>query len=72
MSENEEILDLKCNHLEADTIMFSIYCNIGLTDKYHGIKLRHIYKLLYPNSYHIREDAGAHLHLKEKSINLVQ
>ena len=33
MSENEEILNLKCNHLEADTIMFSIYCNIGLTDK---------------------------------------
>ena len=33
VSDNEEILDFKCNQFEADTIMFSIYYNIRSTDK---------------------------------------
>ena len=33
MSNNEEILDFKCNQFEADTIMFSIYYDIHSTDK---------------------------------------
>ena len=33
MSNNEEILDFKCNQFESDTIMFSIYYNICSTDK---------------------------------------
>ena len=33
VSNNEEILDLKCNQFEADTIMFSMYYNIHSTDK---------------------------------------
>ena len=32
MSKNET-LDLKCNQLEGDTIMFSIYYNIRSTNK---------------------------------------
>ena len=33
VSNNEEILDLKCHQFEADTIVFSIYYNIHSTDK---------------------------------------
>ena len=33
VSNNEEILDLKCNQFEADTIVLSIYYNIHSTDK---------------------------------------
>ena len=33
MPKNEEILEFKCNQLEADTIMFVINYNIRSTDK---------------------------------------
>ena len=67
VSRNEGILDFKCNHLEANIIMFSIYYNIRSTDKDTMVLIDATDTYCYAQAAAISKKIQGQLYQKEKA-----